>query len=765
MKQIHPGKLNIKFHNPNIVRIIKRIIDVIKPHKIPVMIQMNQSECGPACLAMILNYFGHNVSVSECSEYCDPGRDGVTAYTLAKAGRDMGLRVQAFSVQSDDFQYIPTPSIIHWEFKHYVVFEKWTKRKIQIIDPAAGQRWVSPEEFKKGFTGVVLTFAPTLQFQALQQTGKSAESKKSSWIKYFGDIMQIPGIRAILAQILGASVLLQIFGMVLPVFSKVLVDYILPYRLTNLMIMLGIGGMILILSQLVISYLRSTLVIYLQGRYDAHMMVGLFEHLLSLPFRFFHVRKSGDLLMRLAGNMVVRELLTSQTVAAVLDGFFVIGYLTILLILFPIYGLIVAAMGAAQVLVLLVTRHKLTELMQHNLATQAESQSYLVEALKGIATLKASGVEDRALDYWSGLFYKYLNASLRSSQFSAISNNILGTLRSLFPLLLLWLGILYVLNGTMSLGTMLALNALAASFLSPLSSLVGYGQMLQMTRVYIDRIIEIIDAQPEQNMNRIRRAPEPVTRIELQNIYFKYDRQAAFSLHDISLTVESGQKVALVGATGAGKTTLAMLLLGLYVPTNGRILYDGIPLQDMNYRTLRNQFGVVLQDSFLFNGSVQQNIAFNDLSMPMNQIIEAARIAAIHDEIMTMPMQYETLIAEGGIGLSGGQRQRISIARALAHSPSVLLMDEATSHLDVMTECLVDTNLNKLPCIRIIIAHRLSTIRNAHIIIVLDQGEIVEKGTHEELLGFNGMYRKLIDKQLVSYADNAELVTSAQEPR
>jgi ATP-binding cassette subfamily B protein len=726
------------------------------------MIQMNQTECGPACLAMILNYFGYKISVSECSEYCDPGRDGVTAHTMAKAGRDLGLRVQAFSVQSDDFQYIPTPSIIHWEFKHYVVLENWTKRKVLIVDPAVGRRRLSQEEFKKGFTGVVLIFSPSLQFQIQQQAERFKKPAKSSLVRYFGDIMQIPGIRGILVQILGASILLQILGMVLPVFSKVLVDYILPYKLTNLMMVLGIGGLILLLSQLVVSYLRSSLVVYLQGRYDAHMMVGLFEHLLSLPFRFFHVRKSGDLLMRLAGNMVVRELLTSQTIAAVLDGFFVIGYLTILLILFPIYGFIVAGLGCMQMMVLLVTRHKLRELTQRNLASQAESQNYLVEALKGIATLKASGVEDRALDYWSSLFYKYLNASLKSSQFSAISNNILGTLRAFFPLLLLWLGILYVLNGTMSLGTMLALNALAISFLSPLSALVGYGQMLQMTRVYIDRIVEIIDTEPEQNINRTRRAPEPITRVELQNVYFKYDQQAVFSLRDISLNIESGQKIALVGATGVGKTTLAMLLLGLYVPASGRILYDGMLLQDMNYRTLRSQFGVVLQDSFLFNGSIRQNIAFNDPSMPLNQIMEAARLAAIHDEIMAMPMQYETLIAEGGIGLSGGQRQRVSIARALAHKPSVLLMDEATSHLDVMTESLVDANLTNLSCIRIVIAHRLSTIRNANIIIVLDQGEVVEKGTHEELLGLDGMYRKLVDKQLISYVDNVVLINTSR---
>ena len=305
-----------------------------------------------------------------------------------------------------------------------------------------------------------------------------------------------------------------------------------------------------------------------------------------------------------------------------------------------------------------------------------------------------------------------------------------------------------MLNGKMSLGTMLALNALTIAFLMPLASLVSNGQQLQLIRAHLDRIADVIEAEPEQNLHMVQKAPSLLGRIELKDVSFRYDRNAPLVLRDISVVIEPGQKVALVGKTGAGKSTLALLLMGLYTPTKGEILYDGIPLQHLNYRTLRNQFGVVLQESFLFSGSIRQSISFNDPGISLERVMEAAQFAAIHDEIMQMPMDYETLVAEGGTGLSGGQRQRLSIARALAHKPAILLLDEATSHLDVVTESLVDQNLSNFACTRIVIAHRLSTIRNADKILVLDEGIIVERGTHNKLLAKDRYYAELIHNQL-----------------
>ena len=721
---------------------VRILIRFLHRHHVPVMLQMSALECGSACLAMVLNYYGRKIGISECRVCCDIGRDGITARTIAKAARSFGLRVKAYTFEPTDFKYIRLPAIIHWNFNHFMVVERWTQKRIDVVDPAGGRRRLTVDEFDKGFTGVVLTFEPGVQFK------RHRTKTKPSWYNYLKEMLHMPGATGILTQILGVSLLLQVFGLALPIFTKVLVDNVLPFNITNVMPILGIGMVILILSLMIISYLRAALLVYLQGRLDSQMMLGFFEHILSLPFRFFQQRRSGDLLMRLGSNMMIREALTNQTTSAVLDGSFVLVYLIILLTHAPFFGIIVLGIGLLQVMVLLTTTRRVHDLMQRDLSARAESQSYLVEALKGIATLKASGSEDRVLDFWSNLFFKHLNITLKRGHFSAIIETAMSTLRTFSPLILLWVGAFLVLNGKMSLGTMLALNALAIAFLMPLASLVSNGQQLQLIRAHLDRIADVIEAEPEQNLHMVQKAPSLLGRIELKDVSFRYDRNAPLVLRDISVVIEPGQKVALVGKTGAGKSTLALLLMGLYTPTKGEILYDGIPLQHLNYRTLRNQFGVVLQESFLFSGSIRQSISFNDPGISLERVMEAAQFAAIHDEIMQMPMDYETLVAEGGTGLSGGQRQRLSIARALAHKPAILLLDEATSHLDVVTESLVDQNLSNFACTRIVIAHRLSTIRNADKILVLDEGIIVERGTHNKLLAKDRYYAELIHNQL-----------------
>lgn len=722
-----------------------RMGSVRRPRRVPVRLQLSATECGAACLAMILSYYGRMTRVSECREMSGVGRDGLTAETIVRSARQFGLRVRAYSVQDMSlFRFIPLPAIVHWKFNHFVVLERWTPHEVELVDPANGRRTLSAAEFEAHFTGVVLTFEPGPHFEERPMTDDTA------WHHYLTHVFSTPGLFGMLGQILLVSLFLQLVGLAFPVLTKVLVDDIVPFRLNNVMSFLALGMVVMVLAQAITGYLRAALLIYLRSRIDTRLMMNFFDHILSLPYSYFQQRSSGDLLMRLNSNVTIRELLTNQTVSTILDGGLILVYLIIIFSQSPFFGVLVSLIGLLQAAVLLKTNKQIRDLAQQDLQTQSESQSYLVEALAGIATIKAAGAESHVFEQWTNLFYKHMEVSLKQSHFGAVVSTLMGSLRTFAPLLLLWIGAMSVLNGQMTLGTMLALNALATSFLAPLSSLVVTGQQLQVAGAHLERILDVARERPEQEITAVRPAPPLTGQIELKNVSFRYNANAPYVLRNISLRIKPGQKIAIVGETGSGKSTLARLILALYEPTSGEITYDGLAAETLDYRSLRRQFGVVLQESFLFNNSVRRNIALNNPGLALSEVVQAANLAAIHDEIEAMPMGYETLVSEGGQGLSGGQRQRLSLARALAHHCSVLVLDEATSHLDTITEAEIYENLKSLNHTQIVIAHRLSTIRDADQIVVLHKGEIVERGSHQALLESDGYYAQLVHSQLTT---------------
>jgi ABC-type bacteriocin/lantibiotic exporter with double-glycine peptidase domain len=591
--------------------------------------------------------------------------------------------------------------------------------------------------FDAGFTGVILTFTPGLEFQPGQWT------EHRSWPGYFvGILFDHPGL---LLQILGASLLVQILGLASPLFTQVLIDQVLPSRNLDILILLGIGVSVLTVAHALISFVRSVLLLSLQARLDTRLMTGFLDHLLGLPFAFFQHRSSGDLLMRLRSNTHLRETLTGEIFSLALDSVLVVTYLGVLLWRQPLLAALALVFAGLQVAVLLGSAAYQRRLAAATLAAEAEEHGYLVEMLKGVATLKATGSEERAFAAWQNLFYRSLNTATHKNFSAAVLDNVRWLIRALAPLILLWLGMRQVIAGTFSLGEMLALNHLALLFLSPISSLVHSSQRLQLAGAHLDRIADVLEAAPEPP-GQISLA-HLCGSIELKRVSFRYHADGPYVLQDISLAIRAGQKIAIVGRSGSGKSTLAHLLLRLYEPSAGEILYDGIDMRRLDVQLLRRAFGVVLQEPFLFSGSIRQNIAFHVPDLSMEQIRTVAQMAAIHEEIEAMPMGYETRVAEDGSTLSGGQRQRLALARALAASPTILLLDEATSHLDPLTELQIEANLNRLSYTRIVIAHRLSTVHNADLIVVLDQGRIVESGTHRQLLMRAGHYTALVHGQ------------------
>jgi ATP-binding cassette subfamily B protein len=710
--------------------------------KVPELLQMNPLECGAACLAMVLSYYGRKTSISEIHKSAGLGRDGLSALSIVKIARRYGLKVRTISLVGNNFRLIHLPAIVYWQFNHFIVVERWSSSFVDVVDPAIGRKRLTVQEFDAGFTGIVIMLEPGMDFDT--RTPTPSISLRSYLMQY---IKKSPFV---FLQILLVSLLLQIFGLAIPFTTKVIIDQIIPHRMITLYPLLGIGLLLILISQLVMMLIRSSLLIYLQARIDTSLTSTFFEHLIKLPLLFFQQRSSGDLLARVASNTTIRNLISNQLVSTIFDGSMVIIYLLILLSQSTIFSSIVLAIGILQVLLLVGTHSPIRRLARRELDAIGQTQGYVTEMLTGIETLKATGAEKRAFQRWSNLFVKQLNISVRLNYMTSVINIFTMILNTFASLALLWVGTTEILNGTMQTGTMLALCVLAGEFLAPLTSLASSGQYLQVARSHIERLADVMEAESEQPRQQMQQPPHLTGQISLKQVSFQYDPNSPKVLKDINIAIDAGQKVAIVGRTGSGKSTLGKLLLGLCLPTEGEILYDGIPLHTLDLQAVRAQFGVVIQNPHIFSGSIRQNITINHPDIPLEQIIKATQAAALHDDILQMPMGYETLISEAGKALSGGQRQRLALASALAHEPAILLLDEATSSLDVITEHIIEQNLKNMKCTQIIIAHRLSTIRTADCILVLDDGHIVESGSHQELLKKDGYYARLIQSQIAN---------------
>lgn len=707
-------------------------------HRVPEIRQMSFAECGIACLAMVLGYHGRTVGTEELRQVLGVGRDGTSAKLLLTVGRRYGLRGRGVSLDLNSLPYLEAGAVLHWKFTHYVVFEKMNNEGVHIIDPALGRRCVSMEQFRQAFTGVALLFEPGDDFRAGQTPRRGAT-------RYVARLLEH---RRLITRIIVLSAALQILTLALPMLTGMVVDRVVPRGDYSLLLVLGAGMLTLVAFQILASLTRGHLLLELRTRIDSSMTLGFLEHLVSLPFPFFQVRAAGDLMMRLNINASIREILSAGAISSVLDGSLVIMYLLFLFAANPWFGLLVLTLGGIQVLVFVFSRQRQQELLARNLELDAKNQSYQFEMLSAMQTLKAFGSEHRAVQQYSQLFVDVLNVSLDRGRLSTWVESLTQALRLASPLTLLAFGTWQVLEKQLTLGEMLALSALATGLLIPLSNLVGTASQFQYLGTYLERLNDVLDASPERPLDRPGASAQLRGGIELEKVSFRYSTTAPLVVENVSVRIQPGQLVAVVGRSGAGKSTLANLLLGLYLPTSGRILYDGTDMNELDLTSLREQTGIVLQEPSFFGATLRSNIALGQTDIPLDAIIEAARVAQLHDEIMSMPLQYDTPLADRGMSLSGGQRQRLALARALVRKPALLLLDEATSALDAVTESRVQDALQQISCTRIVIAHRLSTIIGADTILVMDQGRLVEAGTHGELLARGGAYEQLVRAQL-----------------
>ncbi len=706
---------------------------------IPFIQQTAGTDCGVACLAMILAFHGKRVRIDEVREMTGVDQNGTDARSLLEAGRWFGLRGRGVRVDNiDHLECVGKGAMLHWRFGHWVVLESVDARGAGIVDPLDGRRYVSHRELRKSFTGVALIFQPSEDFEP--------SDDRPQGIRRF--LRPILGQSGLMSRIVMITILVQLLGLAVPVVTGLIVDRVVPREDASLLGVLAAGLGAIVIFNFFSAIVRAHLVLHLRTHLDAEMTLGFLSHLVALPYAFFQRRSAGDLMMRWGSNSTIREILTSSTLSGILDGALVSLYFVVLFASHAGLGTLVLGLGVLRIGLFLVTRRRYRDLMSESLQAQATSRNYQVQMLAGIETLKAMGAEQRAVDHWTNLFVDELNVSLAQGRLSAIFDSLLGALSRASPFIILIFGALKVLDGELTLGTMLALSALASGVLGPLSALVSTALQLQLLGSYLERINDVLETPPEQQRDEVVPAGKLGGRITLERVSFQYSSVAPLVVCDVTTDIEPGSFVALVGTSGAGKSTLAHLLLGLYRPTSGAILFDGLDLARLELSSVRGQLGIVPQQPYLFGTSIRDNIALADPSLSIQRVIEAAKIAHIHDDVMAMPMGYDTQMADGGVSLSGGQRQRVALARALVRRPAILLLDEATSALDALTERKIQQELEKLACTRIVIAHRLSTIAAADVILVMDGGRIVEQGDHAGLMAQGGTYLELVEAQI-----------------
>ncbi len=708
-----------------------------KARRIPYVQQQQWTDCGAACLTMVLAYHGHETKLDEVRTHLGIGHDGVDALSILRAAESYGMRGRGLRLDAGSLEHLPQASILHWEFNHFVVFESLSRDGVRIVDPAHGRRLLSMEAFRRSFTGVAVTLEPGDNFQ--MQEGDHGHLWRYA--------RRALSHRGLLTRILTISLILRAFALALPIFTGLIIDRVVPRGDYHLLAVAAAGFAAMIVGATLSSLVRSYMLLQLRTNLDTRMTLGFVDYLVKLPYSFFQQRSAGDLLMRVNSNETIRDMLTSQTLSILLDGHFLGLYLLFIFFYSPVIAALVIAIALIKVVVFLLSRRTYADLMSESLDARAKAQSYLVQLVGGIETLKATGAEAQAVEHWSNLFVDELNVSLRQDRLNALVGALVGVVAGLAPMAVLGYGAVLVMDGALTLGTMLALNALAGNIITPLSSLVSSALSMQNLRGYLERIDDVLSSPPEQDIQRVEPAPKLSGSISLQNVSFSYSPQLPPVVQEVSLDVLPGMSIAIVGRSGSGKSTLAKLLAGLYQPSSGRICFDGRDLAELDVRSVRRQLGIVMQDPFLFSGSIRRNISLADPSLGLDRIVHAAKLACIHDDISAKPMGYESVVADGGASLSGGQRQRLALARALVHKPSILLLDEATSALDTATEAQVMRNIETLGCTRIIIAHRLSTIVHADLILVMEQGHLVDAGTHRDLIQRDGIYRELIAAQ------------------
>lgn len=711
----------------------------------PFIEQQSAVDCGVACLVMIGRYWGKQFSLNQLRTTANVDRSGTSLRGLINAAESLGFASRPVKASLDQLAKQQLPAIVHWEGKHYVVVYRISRDRVIIADPAIGRRQLTHAEFRRSWTGYTLLLRPTSDFR------NAPESKQLLW-KFLALVK--PHWR-ILLEVLLASIVLQIFGLFTPLLTQLLLDRVVVQRSESTFVAIAIGLVIFSLFRVVMSSLRQYLLYHTANRMDLALIVGFITHTLRLPLGYFETRYVGDITSRIQENRKIREFLTSDALTTLLDLFTVFIYVSLMFWYSWKMAFLALLVVPLFVAIAVTATPFLQRVSREIFRAKTLEGRYLIEVLSGIGTIKSMGIERTVRWRWEELFNQYIKTNFSGQLIKERLRLFSNLNETLISRALLLFGVWQVIHNQLTIGQLIAFNMLLGSVISPFQRLVSLWNDFQEVVIAVERINDVIDTAPEEDLQGAFRPALPPLQgqIRFEQVSFRYNAESEFNTIDhLSFTVEPGQTVAIVGRSGSGKTTVSKLLLGLYQPTEGKILIDGHDLAGVSLQSLRHQVGVVDQDTFLFGGSIRENITVAYPKATLAEIQEAAHLAGADLFIKELPMQYDTQIGEGGGMLSGGQRQRLAIARALLGKPRLLILDEATSNLDAESEKILQTNLNTIlkQQTTIVIAHRLSTIRNADLILVLDRGKLLEQGTHDQLMAKRGHYFYLNQQQLTN---------------
>lgn len=712
-----------------------------KRRVVPTVFQMEATECGAASLAMVMAYYKKFITLEELRVSCGISRDGSKASSIVKAARNYGFIAKGFTKSPQDLLNMKTPMVLHWNYNHFLVLEGFKGKYVYLSDPAAGKRRLTWEEFDDCFTGVVLTFEPGPEFKPGGAKPNPTESLKS----------YLKGSEIALVYLVLIGLLLVLPGLVVPMFSRIFLDEILLGGKTDWLkgLMLGMG----------VTLSFQGLLLWSQGYYLQRLKTKLtfstsskfLWHVLRLPIAFFSQRYAGDIAQRMSSNMNVTSFVSGQLAKSILSIFLVVFYLIIMFQYNTTLALVGLFAAITNVLILKFSNTVFQDQSQKNGQDQGKMMNAVMSGIKSIETHKATGSENDFFTQWSGYFAKVLT----NQQGFGVLQEYLGLAqivsKTLTDSIVLIYGGYLIIQGNMTIGTLMAFQTVMAGFIGPVGDLTQMGTSIQQMRGDINRLDDVyrypVDRQFEPNQPK---AQVPITYqlkgyVDISGLTFGYNPLDPPLIEDFSLKLKPGHRVALVGSSGSGKSTVAKLVAGIHQPWSGEILFDGIKREELPRDVINNSISVVDQDISVFNGSIRENITLWDTTVPDEEIVRAAKDAFIHDEISRRNGGYDYLMLEGGSNFSGGQRQRLEIARALATNPSILILDEATSALDPVTEKQIDEAIRRRGCTCLIIAHRLSTIRDCDEIIVMESGKIKQRGAHDELKqDKEGLYARLI---------------------